>query len=1027
MRALQETMDAFYALTSVGIGIIDLEGRVLVATGWQDICVNFHRVHPATCDNCIESDTALTRGVMPGEFRTYRCKNNMYDIATPLVVGGEHVGNIFLGQFFFEDEPVDIELFRAQAHQYGFDEDAYLDALARTPRWSRSKVQSVMTFYARFAHLLSDLGLRNKQLKEAIEERETLLVALRERQDRLRYTFERAPIGGAILSIDFKFLEVNESFAQFTGYVRDELLTRSLAEITHPADVARNKGDVSRLLRGEIERLETEKRYVHKSGAIVWGQVVANCVRDEEGQPLYLIAIVLDVTAKKAAERALTESEAQYRAVIETSQDGFLICDPNGQILEANEAYADMSGYTRAELQAMRLPDIEAQDRLDDIRERLHVAARQGGALFNSKHRTKSGRVIDVEVNISYWPIAEGRFFGFVRDLNRRQRSERILKARLELSEMAETASIQEMLARAADFATALADSDAGRLVLADELGTVKDDSGDLARRCLETGRAVIVNAQAPSDEMSSRDAPATLQERALVVPVTMEGRVTAILGVTGKSRDYTPEDEAALSQFASIVVDIIDRKLTEARIAHLAFHDPLTQLPNRALLTDRLNQALVKARRSGLRFAVCYLDLDNFKPINDAFGHAQGDAVLIEIASRLRESIRRGDTVARFGGDEFVILFEDLKSPDESAQALDRVMKSLKRPFCFGTEAFEIRVSIGITVYPDDESDADALLRHVDQAMYAAKQAGGDRCEIFDAEDHRRSRTHKERLQRIRDGLLSQEFELHYQPKVDMVRGTVLGVEALLRWQHPTEGLLAPGSFMPSVENTDLALEIDRWVIERSLAQMSTWRAAGLDISVSVNLSARQLQQLDFITQLRDLLTRYPEVPRARLEFEVLETTSIEAGPALALFVEGCKRLGIRFAIDDFGTGYSSLSYLRTLPAHQLKIDRTFVRDMLTNRGAMALVMGVIGLARAFAIEVIAEGVETTAQGVRLIELGCPWAQGYSIARPMTADKLPAWIATWRPPSAWSALDARSVEVSSDHAERRAPSAFGV
>ncbi|MCC8986308.1 MAG: EAL domain-containing protein, partial [Candidatus Contendobacter sp.] len=460
---------------------------------------------------------------------------------------------------------------------------------------------------------------------------------------------------------------------------------------------------------------------------------------------------------------------------------------------------------------------------------------------------------------------------------------------------------------------------------------------------------------------------------------------------------------------FAAIFDNISERKQAEQHIAHLAYHDPLTQLPNRLLLTDRLQQAMAQSLRDQRRLVVCYLDLDNFKPINDVWGHAQGDRVLIDIAQRLSQCVRAGDTVARMGGDEFVLLFKGLLDIEECERALDRVMRTLQTPFSVAGQPALLSASLGVTLYPDDQSDADGLLRHADQAMYVAKQTGGNRYQLFDPDYDRRARSYREIRQRVQQGLSDGEFQLYYQPKVDMRQGAVIGAEALIRWRHPDEGLLTPARFMPAVDVDEVSTAVGEWVLNEALRQMAVWAAQGLRLPVSVNLSGRHLQQPGFVTRLQTALATHPTVPPDWLELEILETAALEDLSATSQLIEECRRLGVRFSLDDFGTGYSSLTYLKHLPVHLLKIDQSFVRDMLTDGEALAIVRGVIGLSLAFHRDVIAEGVETDEHSCALLRLGCNLVQGYSVARPMPPELIPGWVAGWKPLPAWRNQDDRA------------------
>jgi len=455
------------------------------------------------------------------------------------------------------------------------------------------------------------------------------------------------------------------------------------------------------------------------------------------------------------------------------------------------------------------------------------------------------------------------------------------------------------------------------------------------------------------------------------------------------------------VQHYVSVFTDISQIKAHEAELNRVANYDPLTQLPNRRLLSDRLEQALIRAERSGKLCAVCFLDLDGFKAVNDVHGHAAGDEVLVGVAEHLKSVLRADDTLARLGGDEFVLV-ASVATPDECTLILDRVLNATRQPVSVGGQLLSLTASIGVSLYPADNADPDTLLRHADQAMYQAKQAGKSRYQLFDPEIDRQSQAHRIQLAQLRVALETAQLVLFYQPKVDLVTGEVMGVEALVRWQHPQKGLLQPGEFLPSVHGSDLEHLLGEWVVEAALRQMEVWLEEGAAIKVSVNVSANHLLRPDFSTRLADALARHPRIHPANLELEVLETAAIADMEQAVDILQRCTDLGVRFSLDDFGTGYSSLTYLRKLPVHTLKIDQSFVRNMLTDPEDLGIVHGVIELAAAFHREVIAEGVETLAHGARLRELGCRFGQGYGIARPMPASQLTQWRSQWLTLKPW-------------------------
>lgn len=477
-------------------------------------------------------------------------------------------------------------------------------------------------------------------------------------------------------------------------------------------------------------------------------------------------------------------------------------------------------------------------------------------------------------------------------------------------------------------------------------------------------------------------------------------GEVYAEMQTIGAVRDAAGRTQ----HYVSLFTDITAAKEHQQQLEHIAHFDTLTNLPNRVLLADRLRQALLQSERRGQMLAAVYLDLDGFKKVNDLHGHDVGDELLIAIAQRMKGALREGDTLARIGGDEFVAVLVDLEGPHDCEPALHRLLRAASQKVTVGDATLQLSASIGVTMYPQDGVDADRLIRQADQSMYLAKDAGKNRYHFFDINSAEATRSQRESLDHIRTAIDQSQFVLHYQPKVNLKTGAVVGAEALIRWQHPHRGLLAPGFFLPVIEGDDMSVELGDWVIDTALGQISAWRAAGLELPVSVNVSARQLQHGNFVERLTLALANHPDVGHGQLELEILETRALEDMTQVSALMHACLGLGVAFALDDFGTGYSSLTYLKRLPAHLLKIDQSFVRDMLDDTDDLAIVQSVIGLARAFHRNVIAEGVETAAHGAKLLELGCELVQGYGIARPMPADALPLWVGAWNTDAVWTA-----------------------
>jgi diguanylate cyclase (GGDEF)-like protein/PAS domain S-box-containing protein len=453
-------------------------------------------------------------------------------------------------------------------------------------------------------------------------------------------------------------------------------------------------------------------------------------------------------------------------------------------------------------------------------------------------------------------------------------------------------------------------------------------------------------------------------------------------------------DDQGAVTQYLGLFSDITELKRKESALQHLAHFDPLTGLPNRVLLSDRLNRAILHSQRKHKLLAVCFIDLDGFKAVNDAYGHELGDILLIEVARRLRNAVRAEDTVSRLGGDEFIVLLGDLESISECEQVLKRIHQDLSEPYQLQKHSASIGASSGVVIYPTVDDDADALIRFADQAMYQAKQAGRNRFEFFNPEYGASTAITASKTLQAEEGLSAGQFSLFYQPLVDLQAGEVVGVEALLRWQHPQQGLLCPMQFLNELYGTPFELTLGDWVIAEALQQADQWRAQGLKLRVSVNISARHLQSKDFVEHLMYRLSEHPELPRGTLQLEVLESSTLSDLAKVTQVLEECRNeLGVRVALDDFGTSNSSLSHLRHLPTDIIKIDRSFIGDMFDHADDFLLVGAILKLAQAFGRGVVAEGVESPELALLLLSLGCHQAQGYGIGRPMPPDQLTAWL----------------------------------
>ncbi|HVK53576.1 MAG TPA: EAL domain-containing protein, partial [Burkholderiales bacterium] len=444
-------------------------------------------------------------------------------------------------------------------------------------------------------------------------------------------------------------------------------------------------------------------------------------------------------------------------------------------------------------------------------------------------------------------------------------------------------------------------------------------------------------------------------------------------------------------------VQDITNRRRYEIEIEHLASHDALTDLPNRNLLNDRLAQLIARATRVDERIAVLFLDLDRFKFINDSFGHGFGDTLLKEVAQRLRESVRDYDTVARLGGDEFVVVLHDFSRDENISEIARKLLKAISRPFIIDEQTLHVTASIGVSVYPDDGFSGNTLLRNADTAMYRAKERGRDALEFYTRQMSLEARERVQLESALWRAVEQQEFELYFQPQVSLWTGEINGVEALIRWRHPEQGLVAPDRFIPLAEDTGVIIPMEEWVLKTACAQAVAWRRSGHSkLSVAVNFSTRHFHQPNFVQFVESVLQE-TGLDAEYLDIELTERTLMQNSDAIALTMRRLKRLGVRLSLDDFGTGYSSLSYLKRFPINILKIDKTFIDDISLNSEDAAIVRAIIDMARSLAMRVVAEGVEREEQLDFLMMNQCDGVQGYYISPPVTATALTALLDSGR------------------------------
>ena len=702
-----------------------------------------------------------------------------------------------------------------------------------------------------------------------------------------------------------------------------------------------------------------------------------------------------------------SDNEKRLELVIEATAVGIWDWQLQTEEITFNQRWAEIIGYAVEELPLMNFEIWKDKVHSDDLSGALECIEKHLNGTFDlysaeirMRHKEghyiwvlESGRVVEWDAN-----GLPTRMLGASFDISERKSSEQELIVTSQL--LQETQAISKVGGWELNLET-------GELYWTDETYRLHDTSPEEFNPSVDAGVSFFLPDSREKISLAIEQAIEhginydleleTLTTKGRKIDIRTTCHVTQVNGksvrLTGIFQDIS--EQKAIQR----KLELTNLNLEEANAALLlsAHYDELTGLPNRILLSDRIQQAMTKSLRHKQSMAVAFIDFDGFKWINDSYGHSVGDQFLRLITQKLKHSLRAGDTLARIGGDEFVAVIEELDSPEDSHTVLARLLEAAAHEVNINGNRLKTTASIGVTFYPENNCSPDQLLRSADQAMYKAKQLGKDCWHIFDIERDFAVKHKREEIERIRQALYNQEFILFYQPKIDLRSKQLIGMEALIRWNHPEQGILPPIAFLPILEHDLLSIELGEWVIHTALEQLESWRSTPLEVPISVNISPMQLQHSDFVLRLENMLKKFPSRNANHLEFEILESSALEDIDLASGVITQCKELGVTFSIDDFGTGYSSLSYLKQIPAEYLKIDQSFVRDMLLDADDRTIIKGIIELSKAFKLKVIAEGVETPEHGEELASLGCFLAQGYGIAKPMPASDMLAWVKRWQ------------------------------
>ena len=818
---------------------------------------------------------------------------------------------------------------------------------------------------------------------------------LRELARSLQESQRIAGLGSYVLDLQTRFWSstdvLDEIFGIGPGYERS---VDGWIALIHPEDREAMAAYFQQDVLGRDELFDRQYRIVRPSDhAPRWVHGMGRLERDDAGKPAFMRGTIQDITERMRTEAALRQNEELLQLFIKHAPAALAMFDRDMRYIAVSRRWCD--DY---ELRGSDILGRSHYEIFPDLPPRwlsIHRRALGGETIKcdEDQFERSDGSVQFLRWEIRPWLTGTGALGGiilFTEDITTRKRSE----SRLQLAASVFTHASEGIVI-----------SDASGIILDVNdaftriTGYSRDEAVGRRTSLLRSGRHskefyanmwhdLVDNGHWSGEIWNRRKDGRIFPEMLTITAVRDSARIT--------------------QQYVALFSDISSTKEHEKELQRAALYDLLTGLPNRVHLRERLHHAMAQTERRGSILAVVCLDLDNFKSINDRCGHSVGDELLTTVAHRMKSTMRHDDTLARLGGDEFIAVLRDFDNPDQCLPAVRQLLEAASQPVLNGDVSLQLSASAGISCYPQSEDvDADQLLRQAAQALYQSKISGKNRYQLYDSRLARSTRGHHQELERIQVALAGKEFLLYYQPKMNMATGAIIGAEALIRWQHPERGLLSPGAFLPVVEGHSVALEIGEWVIGTVLTQMEIWALCGFKIPVSVNISAQQLQQPDFPARLHQLLAAHPTVDPSRLEIEVLESSAVPDMAQVSQVIHTCGKLGVSFALDDFGTGYSSLAFLKQLPVDVLKIDQTFVRDMLDDPEDLTIVEGMLGLATAFRRLAVAEGVETIEQGVLLLRLGCQVAQGFGIARPMPAADLPGWVGSWTTHPEWSKVAA--------------------
>ncbi|HPE72803.1 MAG TPA: EAL domain-containing protein [Candidatus Competibacter sp.] len=880
------------------------------------------------------------------------------------------------------------------------------------------------TEFGRTARLIRDFFQQQQQMNVEIQERRQAEQRLRQFSRALEQSANIVIITNRNGAIEY----VNPKFSETTGYSQAEVIGVN-PRILKSGRTSREQ--YKRLWQTIADGGEWhgEFRNRRKDGTLYWESATIAPIRDDQGIITHFVAIKEDITQRKKIEAALHASELKYRSVFATVGDALFLVDQDGRILSVNPAACKLYGYTQAEFLSMHDTALSVATE-GNARELSRLTSKR---LTDQPHRRKDGSVFPADLFVRHFTYKGHKItVAAIRDMTPQKLAERrIVRLSHFYAALSRTSAAivryaepHELFQQICQIVIELEqmqvvwigfvnpENDGFHLVAhagmaPDYLHYLTDfpissdpsqpANWSPAERALRQGAPEVDNDfQKDSNTRAWRRTTQALTIRSgAAFPLRRGGQTVGCLCAYAAEHDFFDADItgllASLAGELSFALDLFDheaqRKIATERIQHLATHDPLTGLPNRILLIDRLSQAIHGAHRRQDYVGILFLDLDRFKTINDSLGHGVGDQLLQAVTERLRACIRQEDTLARQGGDEFILILPEIAEPAIAGRVAEHLLQALREPFALQEHLLHVNASIGISIYPVDATDPPTLIRFADNAMYQAKEAGRASYVFFTSELNVRVSELFTLGNELRHALEREEFVLHYQPQIDLNTRQLIGAEALIRWQHPKRGLILPITFIPITEETGLINAIGEWTLRTACAQNRRWQDAGLPtVPIAVNLSAKQWLQPHLENQVIDALQAAGLAPQW-LELEITESLLMRDTEKMIETMHRLRASGVQFAVDDFGIGYSSLSYLKRFPVNRLKIDQSFVRDIPIDPDDTAIAIAIIQMGKSLRLNIVAEGVENIEQLNFLRERGCDTAQGYYFSKPLPAE----------------------------------------